>query len=110
MAGQFLQGTTESMHHLANQVRANVDQMAGTKQAMNGHVEAMSAQWLGAGSNANQQGHSVWDGSTTSRVLHPGAQIGDNITTSANVYDSVDQSSMSRMAGIGQAINPTALA
>jgi uncharacterized protein YukE len=108
MAGQFLHGITENMHHLANQTRANIDQMAGTKQAMTGHVEAMGSQWLGAGSNACQQGHGVWDGSTTTRVLHPGMQMGDNVTTAGNLYDNVDQSAMSTMAGVGAAINPSA--
>jgi uncharacterized protein YukE len=110
MSGQFLQGTTESMHHLGNQVRANIEQMTSTKQAMNGHVEAMSAQWMGAGSNANQQGHGMWDQSTMARVLRPGTEVGDNITTSANIYDQTDTSVQGRMAGVGAAINPVATA
>lgn len=108
MAGQFLHGVTENMHHLANQTRANIDQIAGTKQAMNGQVEAMGAQWLGAGSNACRSGHDVWNGSTDTRVIHPGLQIGDNVQTAANMYDNVDLGAQSTLSGIGAAINPSA--
>ena len=106
MAGQFLHGTTESMHHLANQMRSNIDQMTSTKTAMNGHVEAMSAQWMGAGSNQCQNGQSLWDQSTLGHVLRPGSEVADNVTTSANIYDRTDQGASARMAGIGAAINP----
>jgi len=108
MAGQFLHGVTENMHHLANQTRANMDQVAGTKQKMNGDVEAMGTQWLGAGSNACQQGHSLWSGTADTRVIQPGMQMGDNITTAGNLYDNVDLNAQATMNGIGTAINPSA--
>jgi uncharacterized protein YukE len=108
MAGQFLQGTTESMLHLANQTRAEVEAMAASQRNMAANMEATSAQWMGSGSNASQQVYSSWDGNSTSRVLVPGNQIGDNISTVGNLYDSTDLNAQSMMSGVGSAINPTA--
>jgi uncharacterized protein YukE len=108
MAGQFLQGVTESMLHLANQHRAEVETMAGSQRNMAANMEATASQWMGSGSNACQQVHSSWDSNSTSRVLVPGNHIGDNISTVGNLYDNTDLNAQSTMSSIGSAINPTA--
>lgn len=109
MAGQFLQGVTESMLHLGNQTRAAVETMAANQRNMASNMESTTTgAWLGMGSRACADGHSLWDGNSTSRVLMPGNQMGDNITTVGNLYDNTDLNAQSLMSGIGSAINPTA--
>jgi hypothetical protein len=110
MAGQYLQGTTESMHQLGLRTKDAVETMTSQQRSMLTNMEATTGPgiWQGMGSGACSQTHFAWDGNNTSKVLVPGHQMGDNIITVTNLYDSTDLGVQSALNGIAAGINPTA--